>query len=333
MDREKVQNLLEILRDRGIIDDYKTSGEDHFGFSCIFPSRHESGEDTSPSMTISCDAEGPSFLKCHACRYVGPLLDGLNAANMEHHGVLADVMEWLRGNETAPSVKLARVKTGKKYSIKDYTAELEKFRSEPFPPEAVAFLEKKGCDEKIARRMHCSWVESREFPFGDKLVTVRKSIVYPVLMEHEGQLICVGAQARSVEGKGRNKYFSIFPFQARQHVFGEHLLGKMKGKRILVVEGPLDCMHLLKLGEASVALFGLNASEPKIAKLKASGARMVYVILDPDQNEIRDKDGLRPSERIAKAIEAAGMPAKPLFPTENPKHMVKEQVNALLGNP
>lgn len=333
MDREKVQNLLEILRDRGIIDDYKTSGEDHFGFSCIFPSRHESGEDTSPSMTISCDEKGPSFLKCHACRYVGTLLDGLNASNMEHPGLLSDVMEWLRGNEIIPTVRVGVAKKGKHYVFKDYTAELEKIRGSPFPPEALAFLKEKGCSEKVAKRMHCSWVESQEFQFGDKTAVIKKSIVYPVLMENEGKLLCVGAQARSVEGKGRNKYFSIFPFQARQHLFGEHLLAKMKGKRITMVEGPLDCMHLLQLGEASVALFGLNASDAKIDKIAAALVRVVYVMLDPDQNAVRDKDGLRPSERIAKALEAKGVPARPVFPTENPKRMTKEQVNALLGNP
>lgn len=324
MDRESLEHVLKALVERGFIQTYGESGEEHFGLNCLFARRHESGRDSTPSMSVSI-GDGPSFLICHACGYKGNLLEALNALNMETDGFLSDINEWIRKNEKRTIA--FKSKKAKEYKPLDYSEELKKLRRDfpNFPQEAVSFLSEKGCSPEIAKNMQCVWVENEEFRLGEKTVKVEKGFIFPVLSKATGKITCVGAQVRPLSWTGRCKYFTVFPFKAGRHVFGEHLLDKCRGRRLFVTEGPLDCLHFLQHKEASVALLGLNLSKDKAEVIRRGGPRAVYVLLDPDQNTRGTAD------RLAKKLTEAGLRAYALKTEKDPRSLSRTELRKLVG--
>lgn len=324
MNREGLVWLLEALQSRGFTGAYKSSGEEHFGFSCLFADSHDDGLDSGPSMTVSIDDEGPSFLKCHCCGYKGPLVDGLNRLNMSFSGVLSDLVEWVRQNDAKATVRLGK-KAEKVYVPKNYSNELKELLGTKYPKALLDFLASKGSNEAVAREMMCAWVEKKDFSTMKTPLTVENTLVLPILTRVTGKLTCVGAQARRIDGNRGSKYFTIFPFEGGRHLFGEHTLNSVEKRRLFVLEGPLDVLHFRAIGEKAVGLMGLHLSHDKIQKIQRSGARRVYVLFDPDQNERGT------AEKVAKALTTETFQATALKFDSDPRTITKEMLTKMLG--
>lgn len=325
MNREGVVWLLESLQARGFTGNFHSSGEEHYGLSCLFSDRHDDGLDIGPSMTISVDDEGPSFLKCHACRYTGVLVDGMNTLNMSHDGVLSDLVEWVRQHDTKAVVKIGK-RAEKVYVPKNYSKDLRELLKAKYPKRLLDFLKEKGSDEKTARGMMCAWVEKKEFSTMKTPMLVENTLVFPILSRASGKLMCVGAQARRIGENRGSKYFTIFPFEGGRHLVGEHLLPMSEMRRLFVLEGPLDVLHFRMIGEEAVGLMGLHLSPSKTQKIRNSGARCVYVTLDPDQ------DGKGTAEEIAKKLSCETLQARVLKLGTDPRKATKETIEKHLGS-
>lgn len=332
MKQDRVEFLLASLRDRGLVGNYSGSGEEHYSFSCFFGARHRNGYDSHPSMTLSF-GDGVSLAVCYACGYTGTLSNTLRQLSLENPGLIEDLVTYATENEDrTPLMPRAKAKM---YVPTDYTDQMNAILKTKLPREAAAFLMSKGCNKRVAVNMHIGWIENGTYTIGSKEIRVAKTLVFPVYTELDHKVICIGAQARPIgeATRKRSKYFMLFPFKSGRHMYGEHLLGAVRGKQLLVVEGPLDCLHFLSVGVAAVGLFGLSLGDKKIELLRNAGARKVYVLLDPDQNE--ELQGPKKEPRAAhKARELAAnkIPAAALFTDKDLKKMTKDDIRELVAH-
>lgn len=330
MKREAVEELLTSLKDRGLIGSFSDSGDEHFGITCLFGSRHRDGGDERSSATVSY-GDDISMVLCHACGYHATLLTAITLLWSEHGPLAEDLLDYVRAHEVAGSVTLKKVE--KPYAPHDYSEALAQLVG-PLPPEALEFLEKKGCPEKVVTAMRCGWIKDTKLAIGKKEdVHVRDTIVFPLFTRLDDKVICIGAQARPlVSDKRRSKYFTIFPFKSGRHLYGEHLALAMQGRRVFIFEGPLDVLHFWSIGEAALGLFGLSVSREKAAVLARSKARVGYVLLDPDQNEVKAADGTRKAAKMAALLSSDALPVRPLYVDRDPRTLTKQDVILLLSN-
>lgn len=284
MRREGVIHVLDNLVARGLIERYFPSGESHYGLPCFLPENHQGGADSRPSMTISVDDSGVSFWKCHSCGFKATLIDGLNRLNNIHEGAVSDVAEWARASGESAQ-KVPKLKVAKKYVPKDYSSELAEILETEIPGKAMDWLKSKGCKASIANRYKIGWVTERDFEFHAGVKTLTDIMVFPVLTVINEKVMCVGAQARQIWREGGSKYFTLFPFKAGRHLFGEQFVSRMRGRDVFIMEGSLDVLYFAGEGYPALGALGTGLTAEKAETISKTGARAIYVLLDPDQND------------------------------------------------
>lgn len=331
MDQNSLVMVLEGLRNLGIIQSpINESGEEHLKFSCIMAKyRHEFGRDRSPSMTASIDPQGPSYLKCFACRYKRPLITALADLNALTEGAVLSILDWAREvEEKQKKIKSPGQKQKKKrIKVYNYNDDLAWYFRQGMPQEGRDFLEAKGVPYQVARWLKISWIEkATRYRKDGTPYEVSKAILIPILSKIGGQTTCVGAQYRPIYQKGkRAKYGTFFGFSSSAFLFGEHLLTPeiVGHQRLFVLEGPFDAAHLHSLGERAVALIGLYCGRSKAEKIRLSMPRIIYVLLDADA------EGQRATTRVVQDLAATGIPTVNLIPPRDPKELSRQDFQSL----
>jgi hypothetical protein len=247
----------------------RRSGPRHIAIQCLFAEwRHEHGADNRPSMTVSINPNGESWLKCHACEYKKPLLSAIRELSAKSaFGRLAEIREWVEKNEGRDfSVE---ADDGWKEDVFDYTDEARRLLKIPLPKKALEFLATKGITDPTIIRDYVLWDPEQ------------RAVVIPTLSMQKNRLTIVGAAARRLE-KGGQKYWTIWEYEPYFHLYGEHLLSRYEGKVILIVEGQFDALHCWQLGIPAVALMGVNYGIPKGELLRQAKIKAAALLLDPD---------------------------------------------------
>lgn len=323
MEQNALIDLLERLRERGLLQGpIRRSGENFLGFSCLFaPWKHEDGHDRKPSMAASFGGE-KSIVKCHTCQYKRPLVNALVDLNTLNQGRIQDlVTAATEAEDKLPD--LPSLRRRKAPEVRDYTQELDKLLKNPVPQEAWDFLAAKGVSQEYAKKLKFCWADTLYCErFDQTLYTMKRTVIFPVFSIYGGKQICVGAQARSLDVRPtESKYLPAFRFPSGLFFFGDHLLPRMRGARVSLVEGPLDYGHFLSIGEWALGLVGLYLSPEKLEKLKNAAPRMVYVVLDPDQNKQQTHS------IVARSLNMAGIPNKVILPDKDPKQLAREDLS------
>jgi DNA primase len=330
MDRNSLYSILEGLRNLGIIRSHiHESGESHFKFSCFMAAyRHDDGDDRSPSMTAYICPDGPSSVKCFACGYRKKFVTALEDLNALTQGAVLNLLDTSRTIEDETrKARPPAPKVEKKVKINNYNNELTQYFRTGIPPEGVSFIESKGVPIGVARWLKFSWIEqATRYRYDKEPYEIRNAVLIPVLSRIQGRTICVGAQYRPLQREGkRAKYGTFFKFSSGHFLYGEHLLDYARGERLFVHEGSFDAAHFLSLGERAVALIGLFLGKSKIRKIIQAAPRVVYVMLDPDQ------EGQNAATTVVKELVAHGVAAQNIVPPKDPKLMTKDDLRNLLG--
>jgi hypothetical protein len=331
MDRDPLFNVLCALQTAGFIESQiSESGEEYLSISCLFAKyRHEGGTDRTPSMTVQIVPDGHSVVRCHMCGYREDLAKAMMDLNVLSRGGLRELAEWVREND-----KKTKVSTGKKQQKKiktyNYSERLRGYLETPMPQDALQFLASKGCPPEIVKYLHFAWIEHEVAKKWDGTeYEVNRHVLIPALSREGGNLVCVGGQARAIDDVPRkSKYFSLLQFPAKIYLYGEHLLHLARGRRLFVLEGGLDAGHFMSEGEHAVGLMGLYMSREKLAKIVQAQPRVVYVMLDPDQDSAEGKKRL---DNIIRYIQSAGLVAIPIVPPKDPKLLIRAEIHALIG--
>jgi 5S rRNA maturation endonuclease (ribonuclease M5) len=276
-------------------------------------------------MTVKIDDEHASVLKCHACRYRRTLAEGLSELNVHLEGGITRIVDYVKTEDGKADISFTRPPGADHEVTTDYTAELRTLQQKPFPDKAAAFLKEKGCTVAYARNMHCAWIDRYEATnaMGEKYV-IEDAILFPAIIRRDEQLICVGAQAREVEGKTwRSKYLTPLQFSSGLYLFGEHLLHLYEGKTLFVVEGPLDAMHLLEQGFPTVGVFGLYLSGARKEKIKRAMPKRVILLPDPDS------PGREASDRMVRQFKEADINCRIADTGKDPKTLTPDDINEI----
>ena len=314
------------------IDKISQSGDWHLSIPCLFGHRHKHGRDSSPSMTISFGPQ-KSWATCWGCGWKGPFVKALLEHNRISGGIskvvfLAQNIE--DNSEAAESFDVRR----RILEDADCTIGWQDMRELPWTDEARALLKKKGVSEEVAKKLsvcvvpadyHDPWM-GEVSRTGDPRVTRFPAIVFPILNNKDGELKCVGAVARYLVENPKPKYFALYKFHATAHFFGEQLLSKAAGHPIVLVEGPLDAMHLLGFGIRTMGLLGTNLTEAKADIILAAKPGSIILALDPDEA------GQLGADKASLLLKQRGVPVKQLQLEADPKHYSKQDFFKLINN-
>lgn len=319
---------METLRSHAVLTGpIRKSGDHYASISCVFAQwRHEKGRDSTPSMTISFGEGEQSHAHCFSCGYDGCLADMVAEVHALYPGrighLIVPVVE-AEYTSLPPFPSMTKISKTKN-DVRIYDSELASV-SKPLPPEAMAFLASKGCPADYANKLRLRWVDTAmaEKADGD-FYELRRAILFPVFSPINGKVVCVGAQAREInQSPTMPKYVMAFRFHSSKFFYGDHLLGKLAGRAVYLLEGPLDAIHLLSIGSWALGLFGIALQKEKVEKLKQAAPAMVYVLLDPD------KAGSDNSGRVLNALSYAGIPAKKLVSPKDPRTLTAEELLCL----
>lgn len=206
--------------------------------------------------------------------------------------------------------------------IADYMEILRPMLKNPYTKQMKAFLKEKNVPLTIAKKFYIAYVEEYEFlrriKGADRPIGVKNAVLFPVLMKREDKIICPGAQVRPLDaGPDDLKYYTVFPFKSNRFFFGEHLLPLARRKKIFLVEGSLDAMHIWSQKHVAFALFGLYISEERAKKIRTAAPRKVYILLDPDQNEAETPF------KVQESLAREGVEAEILGSEVDPKQLSK----------
>jgi hypothetical protein len=291
MEEQPLETVLRRLEAAGLVSEARPCGTDYYSISCPFAKwKHKSGEDSRPSATVSF-GEGRSIVRCHSCGTKMTLDKVVAMLNDLHGGTTAALAAEVVQIEKDLKINIKPRQERKAKPINDYMEILRPMLESPYPRHLKAFLAKKNIPLVVAQKFYCAYVKQYSFPRRikgeDRPITTENALLFPVLIRTPDQKIkCVGAQVRPLAPREHDlKYYSLFPFQSTRFLFGEHLLHRARRKKIFLVEGGLDTMHIWSERHVAFGLLGLYMSSERAKKIKASGARKVYIMLDPDQND------------------------------------------------
>lgn len=327
MQEHQLRELLERIDGVGRISN---SGANHLGITCLVaPLRHPNGKDSRPSMTIS-HGNDDSFVTCFSCGYKKPFVSMLFELNGAMGGFAALALDAqrieqnkaLKKIEVGPAPKLYRARL-------DYTQILKQYRLTENAPEIVTnFLAKKGIRLLTAIKFGCGFM-----PKGTELILPNHKepkfvphnvLVLPVFSKIQDKYMCVGAQGRYIDPPEHfSKYYAVMPFEGSGYLFGEQMLNSRKDQDLILVEGPLDALHIVQEGFRAAALMGLFLSENKTLKILESGSRRVILMLDPDP------EGQRAVSRIQATLTKYGIESKNVIPDCDPKNLTNQQLTKL----
>ena len=320
MQQDALESLLRRLEAAGLFSEARPSGEEYFAVSCPFAKwKHKNGEDRRPSATVSF-GEGRSVLRCHS---------GACGVKMNLDKAVAMLNDLHGGTSAALAMEVAQVEKDQKIIIEprhkkekpptDYMEILKPMLETPFTKKALKLLQRKNVPLLVAQKFYCAYVRKYEFPRRikgeDRPIRAERAMMLPVLTRQGGKVICVGAQVRPLyAGEDDLKYYSIFPFKSNRFLFGEHLLPLVRRKKLFIVEGGLDAMHVWAEKHKAVGLFGLYMSKERAMKIKAAAPRKVFILLDPDQND--QETPFKVQENLSKAGVEAEILGSQVDPTE-----------------
>jgi len=324
MNEDQVHSILTRIPWAGQIG---RSGDWHLKTCCLMGHRHTRGVDRSPSMTVSFDVPIP-WIECFACGYKKPLeraLYELVAESRLDPEVAILFTDYKRGALTLEPLT-------KKLRTVDYSIPLAHVRKNEFPSNVVLFLRTKG----ITKRSTVDLFQLAYMPAGhsdewlgedssgNPRVMRMEGIVLPVLVPHEGGLMCVGAQLRYIEGEFR--YYAVYPFPSQSRLFGEHLLPACKGKHLFLTEGPFDAMHIVEEGHNAVAIMGTAMHDEKALTISAAGPEMVHILLD------NDAAGEKARPKIESILKKYGIPFCSHKATKDPKQYTRSEFDQFTKN-
>lgn len=141
----------------------------------------------------------------------------------------------------------------------------------------------------------------------------------------------VGAQSRSVaENSSENKYITTLKFNARDHLFGEHLLGTeglLEPDEAALFEGPLDAVHAYEVGvNNTAACFGSSIRPGQAKLLRHREIDTIWLLLDPD---VAGQEGIKKSKKVLRKYYPEAVIYTPKLPAD-PKEMTAEQYKSIL---
>jgi len=326
MQEEALEIVLRRLSAAGLFEEARLSGEEHFAISCPFAKwKHKSGSDNRPSATVSF-GNSRSVFKCHSCGLKMNLDAAVSMLNDLTGGIrlISSITSDVRKIEQEHRLTVKPLGAKRTKSLTDFMDILRPMISTPYPKHMLKFLRQKNVPEIIAKKFYCAYIENYVHPGKKRDISVRNAVLFPALIKIENKVLCVGAQVRPFDaGEDDLKYYSIFPFKSGRFLFGEHLLSRIRGKRIFLVEGPLDAMHLWSIGQKALGLFGLFMSTERAEKIKAAAPRKVFILLDPDQNEQQTP------KKIFDNLKKVGVQAEVIKINEDPKQLTKEDLTNL----
>jgi hypothetical protein len=326
--------LREILVNKLGWRDAKVTGECRFKIHCpLAPWEHERGKDRRPSMTVNFDTDGPSIACCYTCGFYAPFYDLLFKLRslvggdiaMAEAALLAHKYDQVRTLNIGP-----RRARQTELKLTDYTSYYVDHLRTPWSPEAIELMDSKNVSMKTARDLYqCAfipagyWDENMGFKFesDDPKEMIHDSIAFPIMMRRSGKIKCVGAAVRPLGGS--IKYFTMYPYQPTQHLFGQQILHKVKGHPLAIVEGYFDVMHLVQEGLFAAGLNGLHFSPRKALLIKEADPTITLVMLDPDTA------GREAAKKVCADLDKAQLTYQNLVLTRDPKHYTYPEIREL----
>ena len=315
MDATNLRSVLEMMGARQI----RPSGESSLSIHCFFPSRHRGGIDRKPSMIASIDPSGPTWLKCFTCGFNKTLVQTVrNMSNQTPGGRLSDLADWVERND-------GKTRTGPmafQERKRDYTDQAKRLLSIRMPVKALNFLKEKGVYRHEIVDQNLLWAPQK------------RVIVFPHLVRRQGQTIVIGGQCRKPRKptEGSSKYWHFWQYDARYHLYGEHLLAGWRGQTILVVEGQLDALHCWQEIVPAVANLGKGWSKGKCKLLKKAGIRRAVLFFDPDVYGTERSKAMVIDDTL-KQIRAEGIEAVDYRGDCDPKYCTQEELLHALETP
>lgn len=315
MDAGNLRSVLGLMGARQI----RPSGESTLSIHCFFPQRHRGGIDRRASMIASIDPGGPTWLKCFTCGFNKTLTRTVrDMSNQTPGGRLADLADWVEHND-------GKTRTGPmafQERKRDYTEQTKKLLDVRMPKRALDFLKEKGIYRREIVDSYLLWEPEKGV------------ILFPHIVRRKGQIIVIGAQARFPRKpkKGSSKYWHHWAYDARYHLYGEHLLAGWRGKTVLVDEGQLDTLHCWQEDIPALGNLGKGWSKAKSKLLRKAGIRRVVLFFDSDVYE-DDHQKTMVIDDTLKQIRAEGIEAVDYRGTKDPKYCAQEELLHALETP
>jgi 5S rRNA maturation endonuclease (ribonuclease M5) len=323
MQEEALETVLRRLEAAGIFGEAKPCGEEYYAIPCPFAKwKHKNGEDNRPSATVSF-GEGRSVLRCHSCGMKANLEKAVAMLNDLHGGTSSALTAEVVKIEKEQGISI-KPRHKKEKPPNDHLEILRPMLKTKFTAQAKQLFARKNVPLIVAKKFYCAYVKEYEYPRKKRPIGVKNAILFPMLAKIGDKLICPGAQVRPLDaGPDDLKYYTLFPFKpaSARFLFGEHLLHMARRKKIFLVEGALDAMHIWSEKHKAFALFGLYISTERAKKIKAAGARKVYILLDPDQNE--EETPFKAQENLRNQ----GVEAEVLHSEVDPSQLTKEDLD------
>lgn len=325
MQEDSIRSILDRLP---MVEKVGRSGNAFLAVPCLMAAtRHPSGKDGHPSMTISI-SDGLSFVCCWSCGYKKPFVDTLFELNMIHGGLAELALEAQQIEQNRPFRLITSTKNEQIKSVVDYTEVLNELYLNSWSEKAIAFLNQKGVELKTAQMFDCAFVPAGQtiiLPDGDEKDVHYDLILFPIMSKApDGTFICVGAQGRYLDAPPTSpKYFAPFPFSSGDFFFGEQALDIRQRQPVILVEGPLDVMHVIQEGYRAVGNLGLSLQDKKAQKLLAVNPKYVMILLDPDD---RGQSAVKTVERV---LSKHGIQTIVRKTDKDPKYLTKSQINHL----
>jgi 5S rRNA maturation endonuclease (ribonuclease M5)/G:T-mismatch repair DNA endonuclease (very short patch repair protein) len=113
------------------------------------------------------------------------------------------------------------------------------------------------------------------------------------------------------------------------HLFGADHFIRGEDDTVIVVEGPMDCINMHKMGFANtVATLGIQVTPEQLTKVKRL-ANNVFLLFDKDENNAGQKTTLKVAEFLL-GINDIRIPDYSFYLSKDPGEMEKEEVEGIL---
>lgn len=247
---------------------------------------HNSRQDEKPSCSVTINDQGPSLARCHgaSCGYRGSFLDlirkavsirRIGRANKELAGLIKKIKEaesvnlpnQLELNRRRVSGAPTTLYSAKSKSIGTTIPEarLSRMDSSYHP-----YAESRGITEE-------SWIR-----WGLLFDPRKNCVVFPVRSLNSS---LVGMTGRGIDPNDPAPKKNYPGLDKSHNLYGQHLL--KPEQPIIVVEGPIDCVHsdvsAEKLGAGVVATLGEGFSRAQAKIIRGMRPPAVYIFTDGDR--------------------------------------------------
>ena len=263
----EVEDIVDDLRrETGLLKD-KIEAGDNIMVTCI---KHSRGQERNPSMGIlkkdvirGDKTYSAGMVNCFTCGYTADIVTFVSDVfDVE----LYEGFRWL----------IRRYKHGE--GIRKIDVNLDRDKTDVVLNMDIArAYHNDYCNSERAwfylqGRRGIAGLVANEFLVGYSRET--DNLVFPIL-DRKGRLR--GFQDRSIEGK---RFYNERGGNKGELVYGAN---KVRGKRVWVVEGIIDCLTLWSLGEEAVAIMGSDITEKQVREVLLTGVERVVLAFDNDE--------------------------------------------------